>query len=267
MKKIIHVSDLHFGTESPPVTEALTKDIKEFVPDLLVVSGDLTQRAKRREYVKAREFLEHFDMPWIVIPGNHDIPLYNLPGRIWKPFRKFETYFDSTTSCYRSDWLDVSGLNSVRNLRWKSGRITSEQLGQCRISLDEDPDEWVKVLVVHHNLFFVPGLKDTSKLFETRLMHKALSRHHVDLVLFGHDHSSNVRLIDPELDGARSFILVQAGTALSSRTRKEANSYNRISISETECLIDIRRFADNQFRSSQEHRFTATPHGWVVPSH
>ena len=103
MQKIVHISDLHFGTEVNEIVSHLMDAINNFKPDAVVVSGDLTQRAKKKEYHKAKNFLKKLDCPTVVIPGNHDIPLYNIFGRIVNPFKKFESYFSTNDQYYAHD--------------------------------------------------------------------------------------------------------------------------------------------------------------------
>ncbi len=265
MKKIIHISDLHFGTEDPDVVEALRQDVDEFGADLLVVSGDLTQRAKRAEFQAAKQFVDSLGLPSVIIPGNHDIPLYNLPLRVMNPFKKFNACCGNRPAYFQDGEVEIIGLNSVRNLRWKSGRISSEQLNSEEGRIGEDKSSaFVRLLAAHHNLFQAPVRKESSKLFETQLMHDWLIKLGFDLVLFGHDHRGLVKPVARGKEGGYAFILVQAGTAVSCRVRGVPNSYNRIEVSPGHCAIQVRELEDGAFCRAQDFRFTQREGGWYA---
>ena len=129
MKQIVHISDIHFGTEKPAAVAALTSDIHTLSPDLIIVSGDLTQRARNRQFEAAKDFLDQFAAPKIIVPGNHDIPLYNLFKRLRRPFKRFSGWItDDLYPSYVDDELGVIGVNSVQYTHWKAGRLTQEKL-------------------------------------------------------------------------------------------------------------------------------------------
>src|SRR3569832_1650921 len=92
MRTIAHISDLHFGRTDSAVLEGLKRAIVESKPDIVVVSGDLTQRAKRQEFVAAKRFLDALPRPQIVVPDNHDVPLYNVMARWLTPLTRFRRY-------------------------------------------------------------------------------------------------------------------------------------------------------------------------------
>jgi 3',5'-cyclic AMP phosphodiesterase CpdA len=262
MKKIVHISDLHFGTENSKIVNHLIDDINEIKPDVIVVSGDLTQRAKTKEYSKAKIFLKNLDYHTVVIPGNHDIPLYNIWGRIVHPFKKFETYFDHIDRYYSDDILEIIGLNSVRNLRWKSGKLSSEQLEIGAAEVKKSGKNIIRILVIHHNLFHISSRRDAVKLFKTKRLHHWLMQNNIDIILFGHDHKSMVQPILFDDDKIFDFILIQAGTATSNRTRGFPNSYNVIEISDDDCKIKIREYKNQKFEIISEQQFVKVSAGW-----
>ena len=262
MKKIVHISDLHFGTEDEKILISLIDDIKNTSPNLIAVSGDLTQRARTKEYLKAKSFLEHLKFPQVIIPGNHDIPLYNLLGRIKNPFKKFDAYFDKELREYNDDQLYVVGLNSVRNLRWKSGKLSSEQLEIGAAEFGESDKNIIRVLVIHHNLFHISSRRDAVKLFKSKRLREWLMENHIDLVLFGHDHKSMVEPVLFDDDEFIDFILIQAGTATSKRTRGVPNSYNIIILDNSLMNVKIQTFNSNDFETTSETKFIKQPLGW-----
>ena len=262
MKKIVHISDLHFGTEDEKVLNSLIDEINNTSPNLIAVSGDLTQRARTKEYLKARSFLEYLKFPQVIIPGNHDIPLYNLFGRIKYPFKKFDSYFDKEPREYNDDQLYVVGLNSVRNLRWKSGKLSSEQLEMGTNEFGESDKNIVRVLVIHHNLFHISSKRNAVKLFKSKLLRGWLMENRIDLVLFGHDHKSMIELVLFDEDEFIDFILLQAGTATSKRTRGVPNSYNIITLDNSLLNIRVQTFNTNRFETTSEAKFIKQSMGW-----
>src|SRR4051812_26683937 len=127
MTRVLHLSDLHFGTRDDPMLEhSLGALIQRVSPELIVASGDLTHRGRRREHELAARFLRSFELPLLAVPGNHDIP-YTFPARFTRPWAEFERLWETTEPLYRSDGLYVVGLNSVRPWRHQSGALRREQ--------------------------------------------------------------------------------------------------------------------------------------------
>src|ERR687892_388501 len=128
MTRVLHVSDLHFGTrEDPAMERALLALLHDVRPELVIASGDLTHRGRRNEHERAERFLRSLGLPLLAIPGNHDIP-YTFPARFTRPWQEFERLWETTEPVYRSDGLFVIGLNSVRPWRHQSGALRREQL-------------------------------------------------------------------------------------------------------------------------------------------
>src|SRR5688500_14453195 len=120
MKRLAHLSDLHFGNADPELVLALDEDLDEFQPDLLVVTGDLTRRARPLEFEQARGFLDGLPYARLVVPGNHDIPPpYRPLARLFNPYGRYTRFFPSTlNSFFADDQMLVIGLNTVHPLRW-----------------------------------------------------------------------------------------------------------------------------------------------------
>src|SRR5471030_3362505 len=133
MRTLVHLSDLHFGRVDPALLEPLRRRVLGLAPDVVVVSGDLTQRAKTEEFKAARAFLDTLPGPQIVVPGNHDIPLYNVASRFLTPLRKYTRYVTlDLTPEYVDEEIAVLGINTARSLTFKDGRINREQIEQVR---------------------------------------------------------------------------------------------------------------------------------------
>jgi 3',5'-cyclic AMP phosphodiesterase CpdA len=232
MRTIIHLSDLHFGRVDPGVLEPLRRRVHALNPDLVVVSGDLTQRARPEQFRQARGFLDSLPSPRIVVPGNHDVPLYNLFQRFFQPLRKFRRFItDDPHPCHIDDEIAVVGLNTARSLTFKDGRVSEEQVGHVHDLLAGVPGSAMKIVVTHHP-FDVPETEDQGEIVgRARMALEGFARCGADILLSGHLHVSNAVETGTRyrLEGW-SALVVQAGTATSTRTRGETNSFNVLHI-------------------------------------
>src|SRR5688572_20355637 len=133
MRKIVHISDLHFGAADPQVAERLAAAIDEVGPDLVVVSGDLTQRARTDQFLEARSFLDRLKFPQLIVPGNHDVPLYNVFDRFVNPLENFRRYITADLEPFHTDEeIAVAGVNTTRSLTIKGGSISRSQIEAVR---------------------------------------------------------------------------------------------------------------------------------------
>src|SRR5437762_3663972 len=191
MRTIAHISDLHFGRHDPRKVEALLKSLAENRPDLVAVSGDLTQRARNSEFVQARHFLERIPEPVLVVPGNHDVPLYDVRRRFFKPFTKFNRHIAPAgveDSIYRDEEMVVLGLNTARRLTWKNGRVSWDQMVHIRHNFSHLPAGIWKVLVTHHPVAFAHGEARVELAGRSVLALRELVTCGVHLLLSGHYH-------------------------------------------------------------------------------
>ena len=174
MSKIIHISDLHFGKEDPEIARALLGDIQNLSPDIVVISGDLTQRARSGQYQRAADFLDQLKFPKLVVPGNHDIALFNLFYRFARPLRRFRKYFgDEMNPVWTNSDMVIVGINTARSLTWKGGRISIEQIELVKKNICNAPDDMLKVITVHHNLFPLPGTPSGERLGAVKIIFAA----------------------------------------------------------------------------------------------
>src|ERR687884_624014 len=151
MRTIVHLSDLHFGRVNPALINPLLRAVREVGPDLVAISGDLTQRARSYQFQQARAFLDALPKPQIVVPGNHDIPLHNVFARFLEPLTKYKHYItDDLQPVYEDGEVAVVGVNTARSLVFKGGRINKTQVGRLREKFCSLEDDVVKVVVTHH---------------------------------------------------------------------------------------------------------------------
>jgi 3',5'-cyclic AMP phosphodiesterase CpdA len=265
MRTIAHVSDLHFGREDPRAAEALLADVNAVAPALVAVSGDLTQRARVAEFAKARAWLARIAAPLVVVPGNHDVPLYDLLRRFAQPLARFRAYVTPELEpVYADEELVAIGISTARSLTWKGGRISWEQMDRVRRLLCAPGPERLHVLVAHHP--FSPP--DASP--RERLVGRAASALAVfggcglDLVLTGHLHRGFAGGLHPRGHTvARSVLALHAGSAISHRLRGETNSYNLVRVMGRRVDVEVRAFGGERFEPLKTYRFTRTGEGWV----
>ena len=151
VRTIVHLSDLHFGRVNPLLLDPLIRVVREVEPNLVAISGDLTQRARSYQFQQARSFLDTLPKPQIVVPGNHDIPLHNLFARFVEPLTKYKRYItDDLQPVYEDEEVAIVGVNTARSLVFKGGRINETQVSRLRDKFCSLRDEVVKVVVTHH---------------------------------------------------------------------------------------------------------------------
>lgn len=229
MRILVHLSDLHFGRVDESVLAPLRQAIEAIGPDLLVVSGDLTQRARASQFRAARAYLDTLPQPQLVVPGNHDVPLYNLFARFLTPLRDYRRI---VTGDLEPDFIDgevaVVGVNTARSATFKGGRINEEQVARVREKICALPDEVVKILVTHHPFDVPKGSHEGDQIVgRARMALERLAECGADVLLSGHLHHGHVgHTAERYRIAGLSALVVQAGTATSSRTRESPNSFN-----------------------------------------
>jgi 3',5'-cyclic AMP phosphodiesterase CpdA len=265
MRTIAHISDIHFGTVIPEIADALLKDINELKPSLLVASGDFTQRARRKQFIAAREYMDKFNFPKLYVPGNHDIPLFDVIRRFFFPLTRYRKYItDDLTPVYRDEEMIVYGINTARSFVWKDGRISVEQIAKMKKVLCDVPSSLTKVVVTHHPFIPPPGDPGIKSLGRSNLAMIELDNCGVDLLLAGHLHhgySGDVKAYYPA--NKRSLISSQAGTATSKRTRHEPNAFNFITIEKEKITLAIRVYKDGKFSETEKITYIEKDDNWL----
>lgn len=230
MTRVLHISDPHFGTEQPPVVEALVTLAHTLKPDVMVLSGDITQRARPAEFEAARRFIRRLpDVPRAVLPGNHDIPLFDVLGRLFHPYRGFRrTFGDVLEPIVETRALLVVGVNTTRFWRHIDGEVSDEQIGRVAARLRAaTPAQW-RVVVTHQPLHVADKRDEHNLLHGNQRAVEAWADAGADIVMGGHIHLPYVRpLSERNPPPSRNVWAVQAGTAVSSRVRgRVPNSVN-----------------------------------------
>ena len=270
MRTLIHLSDLHFGRIDQTLIQPLVAVIEQIQPNVIAVSGDLTQRARREQFRAARAFLSALPFPQIVVPGNHDVPLYNVPARFLHGLNRYRRYISADLEPFYADSeIVVLGLNTARSLTFKGGRINAAQIAHTQERLRPFGDDVIKIIVTHHP-FDLPEPYDRQALVgHARMAMERLATCRVDVFLAGHLHISHAGPTSLRINSAgRSAILVQAGTATSTRSRGEVNAFNVIRIQNSEIIVE--RFAwqyeQQTFVASVIDSFQRTASGWTPRS-
>ena len=263
MRTIAHLSDLHFGREDPRVVAALLAELDARRPTLVAVSGDLTQRARRAQFEAARAFLDRIAAPKIVVPGNHDVPLYDLVRRTLSPLGRYaRTISSDLAPVYEDDELHVAGVTTARSLTWKEGRISLAQIDALRARFCVDARR-LRVLVAHHPLS-PPAHRPRQRLVgRSGRALRALAGCGLDVVLSGHLHRlAHGALAHPVERLARTVLAFHAGSSTSVRLRGEPNSYNWLEVDGPRVALTIRSYAGAGFATVQHRLFERGEDGW-----
>ncbi|HEX9872610.1 MAG TPA: metallophosphoesterase [Candidatus Tectomicrobia bacterium] len=267
MRTLIHLSDLHFGRIDQTLIQPLVAVIEQIQPNVIAVSGDLTQRARREQFQAARAFLSALPFPQIVVPGNHDVPLYNVPARFLHGLKRYRRYISADLEPFYADSeIVVLGLNTARSLTFKGGRINAAQIAHTQERFRPFGDDVIKIIVTHHPFDLPEQYARHALVGHAHMAMERLVTSRVDVFLAGHLHISHASPTSLRINSSgRSAILVQAGTATSTRSRGEVNAFNVIRIQKAEIIVE--RFAwqhERQiFVASVMHSFRRTPSGWA----
>ena len=233
MTVLLHISDTHFGTEQAPVVAALLALAQARKPDVLVFSGDVTQRARPHEFAAARLFCDRIGIDrQLVLPGNHDIPLFNLAARLFQPYARYSAAFgpDLEPVVETRDVL-VIGVKTTRRMRHKNGVVSGEQVRRVARRLASARRGQLRIVVTHQPAEALRAEDTHDCLRGGEVALQAWSEAGADLVLGGHIHLPYMLDLKarPSRPTARALWCVQAGTAMSERVRHGTdNSVNLI---------------------------------------
>jgi 3',5'-cyclic AMP phosphodiesterase CpdA len=269
MRTLVHLSDLHFGRVDPALLEPLRELVHRLAPDVVVVSGDLTQRAKSEQFEAARAWLDTLPGPQIIVPGNHDISLYNVFRRFVQPLARYKRYItDDLSPAYIDDEIAVLGVNTARSLTFKNGRVNQEQVATIRERLAGLDPAITRVVVTHHP-FDLPdaGGDEEDLVGRANMAMAAFAGCGVDVLMAGHLHASHAGSTAERYQIAEyAALVVQAGTATSTRGRGEVNSFNVVRIEPQKVEVDRYGWdvVGQQFALVSTDKFMRSGSVWTV---
>jgi 3',5'-cyclic AMP phosphodiesterase CpdA len=268
-RTLFHISDVHCGPPHlPRVAEGVLAFVAERRPGVVVVSGDLTQRARPEQFREARAFVDQIPAPVVVVPGNHDVPLYRFWERIFDPFGAYRRHFSPELEpVYRDDDLVVVGVNTAYNWTIQDGRIPVDRLRAVGELLARAPAGALKVVVAHHHLIPPPDFGTQAVLANACEAIDLFSRVGVDLVLSGHTHQAYIGSSEPfHPRGRPPVVILNSGTTTSDRGRggeRGANSCNWIAFDERSIAISHLRWHDESGRFAERSRHRVPRRGRV----
>lgn len=268
MRTLAHISDIHFGREDPAIVQGLLNAVLSSAPDVIVISGDLTQRARVSQFKQASAFFEALPpVPRIVIPGNHDISATNLFRRVLHPLSRYRRLITPDLEPFYADQeIALVGINTVRVLSRKDGRINRQQVASTCARLRPLDPGVIRIVTTHHPMDLPAEDNRNALVGRANMAMAEFADCKVDLFLSGHLHTWQTVSTSARygIEGW-SAVVVQAGTAVSTRTRGEANSWNLVRIEEAR--ITIEQMAWNQqgaaFTAAQSQTYRKTDSGWI----
>ena len=273
MPKIIHLSDLHFGAHDPVIVTAVEKRLDHEAADLVVISGDFTQRAHTDQFKEAGEFVKRVRKAGhevLAVPGNHDVPLYDVFRRFLSPLTRYKKFIDETLCPFiQIDGAAVLGINTARSLTFKNGHVSHEQMDHIRETFADTDLHQPRILVTHHPLFALPvgdGPKLSHLMEDQQDALTAIADAGVDLLLAGHNHRASINDAAALVHGSGKALVIQAGTATSTRVRGEEQSFNRIEIDEHGVRVTVQRWNGSEFLSGDSEFFKRIDDQWQLES-
>ncbi len=226
-RRIFHLSDIHFGLENNRALNWVKQEIEERKPDAVAITGDLTMRARHREFDAATHWINSLTAPVTVEVGNHDMPYFNPIERFFNPYKRFRGMEEKVEKEIDLGNLAIVPLKTaVRaqpRLNWSKGWVTDAALEKCLAAIDALPEGTRALVAVHHPLREV-GTQGTALTKNGDKALRELARRPVQAVLSGHVHDA-FDIMEETVDGA--VRMIGAGT-LSKRTRSTPPSFNEI---------------------------------------
>ncbi len=265
MSILVHISDLHFGRTNPHLIEALHQSLSDIKPNLVIISGDLTQRARTREFIAARIFLDNLQWPYLAIPGNHDIPVYNIASRFLSPWQKWHRYLRDPLEPIidNGDYIAL-GINTTRRSSsftdWSRGRINKNQSQSAAEILEKQPVDKLRILVIHHPFWLPEDYLHRHIISGRESALPVLKSAGVDIILGGHVHVAFTQILE-------GIIISHSGTTLSDRLIKDSpNSLKIVEGNRHELTIETREWKFGAFRPADSRRFVREQYNWAKMS-
>ena len=265
--RISHLSDLHFGRTDQAQLDAIAKALKDDRTDHVIVTGDLTQEGRKREFEAAGTWLRALPMRVTAIPGNHDAPVRNLYRRFRSPWERYERYTGLEAEPIEvGEGYVFAGANSARRVRpgldWSTGALTRRQVDRVTRAFKQHPTA-VKMVGFHHPVRAIETAARAGKAVVSGADHVVdrLADARVDVMMTGHVHLARVSTVT---DRGWSFVMSQAGTAVSTRLRGEAASYNVLAVGGDALSVEVHRWASDGFAIERTERFARGAAGWRI---
>jgi 3',5'-cyclic AMP phosphodiesterase CpdA len=266
MRTIVHLSDLHFGRLDARLVPPLLAAIRDLSPALLAISGDLTQRARRKQFAEARDFLRALECPWLVVPGNHDVPLYDVARRFLRPLARYKAFItDDLEPVHVDEEMVVMGLNSARSLTFGRGRLNAAQIGRAAARLRGVDPRLIKIIVTHHPFDLPDAYGDEHLVGSAAAAMAQFAEVGADLFLAGHLHVSHIgHTAERYKIAGHSALVVQAGT-ISARLRGEPNAFNVLRVDRPRISVERRTWdaARALFAPGPVRTFHHSDEGWI----
>jgi 3',5'-cyclic AMP phosphodiesterase CpdA len=269
MARLVHLSDLHFGAHDDELVAGVERSVETLKPDLVVVSGDFTQRARTEQFKEACRFLERLRESGhevLGVPGNHDVPLYDVLRRFLSPLTRYRRFIDETLCPFiELPGLAVLGINTARSLTFKDGRISQEQVEFIRETFSRTDPEATRVLVTHHPLYAVPvGDEVERAVGRQQLALDAIEQAGVDLLLAGHAHHALTHDASELVTRSGGALVVQAGTATSTRVRDQEQSFNTIDIDGGRVTVTVNAWTGEAFEPADAQPYQYRDGRWKI---
>lgn len=249
--RILHISDIHFG---PPHLSGRLFSLNEMVEkaDVVIVSGDLSQRAKSKQLLAARNHLTRMGTPFVAVPGNHDVPLYPAHLRVFAPFYRWKKNVQKDVNTrFHIPGLAVHALNSAHGFTSTEGRVHTGHLDYFRRSILRTSPSDFQVLALHHPLLPIPGDSRDRTLRGAYRLLRRLAEYPVDLVLSGHLHRSIIQDVrDWHAQFPYALPVAHIGTGSTNRGRgkeKHLCSVQMISVNKNSFTLHPYLWRDSTF--------------------
>ncbi|WP_020559775.1 metallophosphoesterase family protein [Thiofilum flexile] len=261
MLTIAHISDLHFGREVPDVIQGLMAALAQVEPDLVIISGDLTQRAKVEEFEAAKVFLQQLPYPYFIIPGNHDISATDMVERFFRPWEKWQQFVTPNLEpVLQTNQYIVVGINTARAagwyFDWSRGQISPAQIQFVADTIKPNSENKLRLVVAHHP-FWLPENAEYRDVVENRDQAiETFDQAGVDIILSGHIHMAYTQIL-------QGIIISHAGTTFSNRLlESHPNSFNIITGDRKQLTISFMEWQNHSFQLKQSKNFVRISNNW-----
>lgn len=273
MTRIAHLSDLHFGANDPRIVAATEAWLQKRRPDLVIISGDFTQRARTLQFREASAYLNRLQgagFKVLAVPGNHDIPLYDIVRRFRAPLKRYKRFIaNDLAPWFEDDDVAVLGINTARSLTIKDGRINEAQIALMRERFHEVAAHKTRILVTHHPLFALP-IGSGTELSEAVGRHEdavvAACEAGVHVALAGHFHRTYANAAGSMTEKLGPALVIQAGTATSTRLRNaEPQSFNWLHVERNDRIsLQVIAWNGTGFADGAEATFAFDGSHWIA---